>query len=421
MFGSTFLAGCSVILRTLEGLLAPSATSATPSTPARGFYQYSPTSNQAYSVSAPSTAISVVEKEEEDDSLECPPSPPVSDSSSVYSQSSSDLFDSDTDCDDEEKLDAPLPARSRAFALKLAALHFWLSRSDLSSAVLAQVRSFGIRMIESEETYELQYEQLRLNVKAAKFVEPENVRNDRLRDRLSRALEDFANAQQQASHPAPSTETETEQSSQADSVARLYWPAQSHSRSISSAVSLIASIDSHTIDLSRARSFIRRAPSSSRRVPTPSEWATRSLGKSESLLRPTLDGSVRPAYRAYKRREQHAQATARIASLSRPVDFSARACSGAGADSEVQRQGSRKFAGIPVANPSATPSTAIGLGRPPALDKSTAAPRSRIPIPIATPTKTPTPTSTTSTSGPAQRARKSYGAIEQQRRPPFRV
>ncbi|KWU42077.1 hypothetical protein RHOSPDRAFT_36350 [Rhodotorula sp. JG-1b] len=419
MFGSTFLAGCSVILRTLEGLLAPSATSATPSTPARGFYQYSPTSNQAYSVSAPSTAISVVEKEEEDDSLECPPSPPVSDSSSVYSQSSSDLFDSDTDCDDEEKLDAPLPARSRAFALKLAALHFWLSRSDLSRAVLAQVRSFGIRMIESEETYELQYEQLRLNVKAAKFVEPENVRNDRLRDRLSRALDDFANAQRQAPHLAQLAEAE--QSSEDDSVARLYWPAQSHSRSISSAVSLIASIDSHTIDLSRARSFIRRAPSSSRRVPTPSEWATRSLGKSESLLRPTLDGSVRPAYRAYKRREQHAQATARIASVSRPVDFSARACSGAGADSEVQRQGSRKFAGIPVANPSATPSTAIGLGRPPALDKSTAAPRSRIPIPIATPTKTPTPTSTTSTSGPAQRVRRSYGKIEPRRRPHFRV
>ena len=272
-------------------------------------------------------------------------------------------------------------------------------------------------MIESEETYELQYEQLRLNVKAAKFVEPENVRNDRLRDRLSRALEDFANAQQQASHPAPSPETETEQSSQADSVARLYWPAQSHSRSISSAVSLIASIDSHTIDLSRARSFIRRAPSSSRRVPTPSGWATRSLGKSESLLRPTLDGSVRPAYRAYKRREQHAQAMTRIASVSRPVDSAPRSCSGADAVSEVQRQRSRKFTGIPVASSSATPSKAIGLGQPPALAKPAATPRSRIPVPIASLIKTSTPTSTTSSSDPAQRLRKSYGEIEPRRRP----
>lgn len=351
--------------------------------------------------------------------LECPPSPPVSDSSSVFSQSSSDLFDSDSDSEDEDKLDAPLPARSRASAVKLAALHFWLSRSDLSTADLAQVRSFGIRMIESAETYELQYEQLRLNVKAAKFVEPEDVRNERLRDRLSRALDDFAHAQRQAAQLAPPSEAE--QSAEDDSVARLYWPAQSHSRALSSAVSLIASTDSHTISLSRARSFLRRSPSSSRRVSTSSKRPARSLGKSESLLRPTLDRDIRPAYRAYKRREQHALAMACIASVSRPVDFAPRSCSGAGAPSEVQRQGPRKFTGIPFENSAATPSHAIGLGRPPAPAKSAAVPRSRIPIPIATPIKTPTPTSTASSEAPAGRPQKSYGEIEQRRRPPFRV
>ncbi|GAA5964239.1 hypothetical protein JCM8115_002843 [Rhodotorula mucilaginosa] len=416
MFGSTFLAGCSAVLRTLEGLLVLAATS---STPARNFYRNSRATNKHNSVSDPAPAVPVVEKAEEEDSLECPPSPPVSDSSSVFSQSSRDLFDSDTECDEEEKLDAPLPARSRAFALKLDALHFWLSRSDLSTADLARVRSFGIRMIESEEIYEIQYEQLRLNVKAAKFVEREDVRNERLRERLSRALDDFAREQRQAAAALLAPPSEAEQSPDDDSVTRLYWPTQSHSRTISSAVALIASTDSHTIDLSRARSFIRRSPSSVRRAP--SERPARSLGKSESLLRSTLDASVRPAYRAYKRREQHAQAMARIASVSRPVDVAPRSCSGAGAVSEVQRQGPRKFSGIPLENSYATPSKAIGLGRPPALYKSAAAPRSRIPIPIATPSKTHTPTPTPSCEGPAQRARKSYGEIEPRRRPPFRV
>jgi hypothetical protein len=397
-------------------------TSRSSQTPARNFYRNSRATNKHNSVSDPAPAVPVVEKAEEEDSLECPPSPPVSDSSSVFSQSSSDLFDSDTECDEEEKLDAPLPARSRAFALKLAALHFWLSRSDLSPADLARVRSFGIRMIESEETYEIQYEQSQLNVKAAKFVEREDVRNERLRERLSRALDDFAREQRQAAAALLAPPSEAEQSPDDDSVARLYWPAQSHSRTISSAVALIASTDSHTISLSRARSFLCGSPSSSRRAPTPRERPDRSLGKSESLLRSTLDGSVRPAYRAYKRREQHAQAMARIASVSRPVDVPPRSCSGSGAVSEVQRPSPRKFSGIPLENPSATPSKAIGLGRPPVLAKSTPTPRSRIPIPIATPIKTPTPTPTPTPSceGPARRVRKSYGAIEQ-RRPPFRV
>ncbi|KWU41051.1 hypothetical protein RHOSPDRAFT_27889 [Rhodotorula sp. JG-1b] len=421
MFGSTFLAGCSVILRTLEGLLAPSATSATPSTPARGFYQCSPTSNQAYSVSAPSTAISVVEKEEEDDSLECPPSPPVSDSSSVCSQSSSDLFNSDSDDDAEDQPDTRLPIRSRAFAFKVAFLDFWLEHSRLASMDSAEVRAFGIRMIESEDIYEIQYEQSQLNLDSAKLVEREDVRNERLMHRLARALDDFVKQRPQAARLARLREAA--RSLPLDFVARPYaWPAQWHSRALSSVLSVDAAVD--IFDLSRARSDLRRSSSSSRRrISTPSKRPARSKGKSKSLLRKTLDCGVRPAYRAHKCREQQALAPARIASISQPMDCSARACSGPAP--EVPRRGPQKLAAIPLENAtSTTPSTPSGLGKPPMLATLAAAPRSRIPIPIAKPIKPATlqsPTPVPSGAGPARQAQKSYGEIEPRRRPPFRV
>ena len=284
----------------------------------------------------------------------------------------------------------------------------------------AEVRAFGIRMIQSEETYEVQYEQSQLHLESAQLIEREDVRNDRLMHRLARALDDFAKQQPQAAHLARLRGVE--RSLPLDFVARPYsWPAQWHSRALSSAPSLDASVD--TFDLSLTRSYLRRSSSSCRRIPTPRRRPARSKGKSKSLLRKTLDCGVRPAYRAYKCREQQALALARIASISQPMDCSARACSSSAP--EVPRRGPQKLAATSLESAtSTTPSTPSGCGKSPLLASSAAAPRSRIPIPIAKPIKSATlqcPTPVPSGAGPARQAQKSYGEIEPRRRPPFRV
>ncbi|GAA5991375.1 hypothetical protein JCM10908_003282 [Rhodotorula pacifica] len=406
MFGSTFLSGCSLLLSSIEALLVSPASSASASSPARDFYRRTaPPTTPTKRPSTPEAVPVVIVEGEEDDSPACPSSPTVSDSSSVCSQSSSDLFDSSSDesSTDEEDVDASELSRSNAFDLKVAALDFWLLRSKLANAAaLASARSYGLGLIESEESYELRYDLSHECVKSSDLIESNESRIERITERLWRAMDDFAAQQAKADHLCRVQEAAC--TVPYTFVARPYsWPVQSHPRRLPT----LAVSDSAAIDLTSTRALLARG-SSSRRVSKPKKSSSgRSKVKSDGLLGATLDSGIRPAYLAYKRQELQAQAKARIASVSVPTGCET-SCT-----STSQRRGPRKVASVQYAGIENSPASgkssrsALGLGRAPSAPAA-----GRPQMPIAAPRAGP---------APARRAaKKSYGDIEP-RRAPFRV
>ncbi|GAA5991355.1 hypothetical protein JCM10908_003273 [Rhodotorula pacifica] len=405
MFGSTFLSGCSLLLSSIESLLVKPASPASASSPARDFYRRTTPLTPPTKTTSTPEAVPVAVVEEEDDSPACPSSPTVSDSSSVYSQSSSDLFDSSSEesSTDEEDANAPEPVRSNAFDLKVAAVEFWLLRSKLANAAaLASARSYGLRLIESEESYELRYDSSRECVKSSDLIESNESRVERITERLWRAMDDFAAQQSKADHL--SRVQAAARTVPYAVVARPYsWPAQFHPRRLPS----IAVSDSAAIDLPSTRVLLARS-SSSRRVSKPKKSSSgRSKVKSDGLLRATLDSGIRPAYLAYKRQELHAQAKARIASVSVPTEGDSNSTAAS------QRRGPRKVASVQHAgiensrSASTSSRSTLGPGRAPSASAAV-----RPKMPIATKGAGPVPA--------RRAAKKSYGDIEP-RRAPFRV
>ncbi|GAA5863382.1 hypothetical protein JCM3774_005273 [Rhodotorula dairenensis] len=418
MFASTFVTGCSAVLSLLEALVTPAQSPSAPSPATHDFYRHSTRSPQRPAVPQRLPAAAAAAAEEETVSPALPSSPSDSDSSSLSSQSSSDLFDSSSDASSSDNEDDA--CRSRSFAVKLACLDSWLSGSDLPSSDRALARAFGLKRIESEEAYEIRYEQSRQCVKTSKFVESDAARDERSTDRLSRALDDFAAQRRTAAQYARLREVQ--RSLPLTFVARPYsWSAQSHSRLLPFPATSTSPSPSPATDLRAIRAVVQLSPA--RRVSQPAKSSTRSTGKSITLLRKTLDCGVGPVYRAYKIQRQQARAAARLASVSRP----AAGCTlSSVVYPEVKRRGPpRKVASVNLATGGGLENAStrskipvpIGLGRP-----STATVPSRLPMPLATrnnataPLRAPAPPATLV----ARRPRKSYGDI-QPRRPAFRV
>lgn len=376
----------------------------------RDFYRCStPVSTSPKRLGTPAVTVIPVVKE----AASCSARPLDSDSSSVYSRSSTDYFESSSEVSSSD--DEP-SCRSRAFAVKLARLDFWLARTDLSSADQILARSYGLRLINFEERYEIRYEQSRECVKTPKFVESDDVRNERITDRLARALDDFAAQRRTASHDA--RRSEAQRALPYAFVARPHsWPAQSHARTL-----LVPSPASPALDLGAARAVVRL--SSGRRDPILRKSGGLSKVKSNALLRETLDRGVRPVYHAYKLQRQQARAAVRLASVAAPA---ARGCALASVVAPgLKRRGPpRKVASVNLpattarvenATPASKTPLGLGLGRPSTMPTT---PRPRMPVA----TRLGTAAGLVAAAGPTTRTmrpRKSYGDI-QPRRPPLRA